>query len=118
MPTPEGLAISLDGWERFGTFQRDFTVPWDRIDKADYASDLWRQVRGWRAPGIGIPHVILLGRMRFRGGRDFCAVYKDKPGIVLELNGEKYQRVLLSLPPDQARRLVAIVTSGDIPVRR
>ena len=114
-PTPEGLLISLDGWEKFGTFQRSFTVDWSHIDRAEASKDLWPQVRGWRAPGIGIPHVILLGRMRFHGGRDFCAIYKDKPGIILEVHDEPYQRLLLSIPPDQARRIVQIVTTGQVP---
>ena len=110
--TPGDLAVTLGGWERFGPFQRDFTVPWDHIDSAEAMRDLWPQVRGWRAPGIGIPHVILLGSMRFRGGRGFVAVYMNKPGVVLEMHGEKFERLYISAAADQVKDVVRRVTQG------
>lgn len=108
---PAGLAVRLDGWERFGTFQGDFTIPWDHVIHAEAVSDIWPRVRGWRWPGIGIPHVLLLGRMRFRGGRDFCALRGQAPGVVLELRDEPYDRLLATAP--NARDIVRRVTGGS-----
>jgi hypothetical protein len=104
------LSVRLDGWERFGTFQRSFNIPWDHIQHAEAVSDMWPRVRGWRWPGIGIPHVILVGQMRFRGGRDFCALIGTKPGIVLELRDEPYDRLLATAP--NAAHIVRRVTRG------
>ena len=109
---PAGLTVQLGRWERFGTFQRSFTVPWDHIDAAYAIQDMWPHVLGWRWPGIGIPHVILVGRMVYRDGRDFCAIHRAQPGILLELHGEPYQRLLLSAPSKVVRQVIARVTGG------
>lgn len=111
IPTDDGLRVGLSRWERFGTMQRDFTVPWAHLDSAELVKDLWPRVRGWRWPGIGIPHVILLGRMRSRDGNDFCAIYNSRPGVILGLHDEKYSRLLISAPGDVAQEVVARITT-------
>lgn len=107
---PDGLAVRLNRRERLATVQRDFTIPWDHIIHAASSTDMWPQVRGWRWPGLGIPHVVLIGRMRFRGGRDFCALLGTKPGIVLEFREEPYDRLLATAP--NAAQIVQRVTRG------
>lgn len=107
---PTHLSVRLGRWERFGTFTSSFDIPWDHIIHAEASSDMWPRVRGWRWPGIGIPHVVLIGRMRFRGGQDFCALLGTKPGIVLELKGEPYDRILATAP--NAAQIVKRVTRG------
>ena len=107
---PTHLEVHLSHWERFGTFQGSFNIPWDHIIHAEATGDMWPRVRGWRWPGIGIPHVILVGRMRYRGGRDFCALIGTKPGVVLELKDEPYDRLLATAP--NAAQIVARVTKG------
>lgn len=107
---PTHLAVRLGSWERFGTFQASFDVPWEHIVYAEAVKDMWPRVRGWRWPGIGIPHVILVGRMRYRGGRDFCALIGTKPGIVLELTHAPYERILATAP--NAPQIVRRVTQG------
>ena len=107
---PAHLAVCLSRWERFGTFQPSFDIPWDHIIHAEAVSDMWPRVRGWRLPGIGIPHVILVGRMRFRGGQDFCALLGTKPGIVIEMRDEPYDRLLATAP--NASHIVRRVTLG------
>ena len=109
---PAGLTVQLGRWERFGTFQRSFTVAWDHIDGAYAIHDLWPRVLGWRWPGLGIPHVVLVGRMAYRDGRDFCAIHRAQSGIILELHGEPYRRLLLSAPADVVRRIITRVTEG------
>ena len=110
--TPTELQVRLGRWEKFGTLQRDFAVPWDHIDSARAIKDTWRNVLGWRWPGLGIPHVVLIGRMVYREGRDFCAIYMDKGGVLLELHDEPYRRLLISAPDDVVRAIVQRVTQG------
>ena len=53
-------------------------------------------LRGVRAPGTGLPYVVLLGTMRFKGGKDFTAIYKRKPVKVYEFSGGEFQRWIVS----------------------
>ena len=53
-------------------------------------------LRGVRAPGTGIPYVVLLGTMRFKEGKDFTAIYKRKPVMIYEFSGGEFQRWIVS----------------------
>lgn len=105
--TGEGLSIDLSGWERAGALHPSFTVPWRHVVWVEPTSNLWGCVRGIRAPGTGIPRVILLGTMRHNGLKDFAAIYRDLPGVVISLAGEKFARLLLSVPTEQVSAAVA-----------
>jgi hypothetical protein len=47
--------------------------------------------------GTGIPGVIALGSFRGGFGRDFVAVYGHRPGVVVDLDGAEYRRLLLTV---------------------
>ena len=53
-------------------------------------------LRGVRAPGTGIPYVVLLGTMRFKEGKDFTAIYKRKPVMIYGFSGGEFQRWIVS----------------------
>jgi len=54
-------------------------------------------LRGVRAPGTGIPYVVLLGTMRFKGGKDFTAVYKRGPVKIYEFSAGEFKRWIVSI---------------------
>jgi hypothetical protein len=54
-------------------------------------------LRGVRAPGTGIPYVVLLGSMRFKGGKDFTAIYKRGPVRIYEFRAGEYKRWIVSI---------------------
>jgi hypothetical protein len=56
----------------------------------------WQELKGIRMPGTGWPGTIALGTWRHDGVRDFCAVYRKGPGVVVELSGAGYARFILS----------------------
>jgi hypothetical protein len=53
-------------------------------------------LRGVRAPGTGIPYVVLLGTMRFKEGKDFTAIYKRKPVKIYEFSAGEFKRWIVS----------------------
>ena len=58
-----------------------------------------------RAPGTGWPGTIALGTWRHDGVKDFCAVYRKGPGVVVELDNATYARLVVSaVRPDLDRR--------------
>ena len=58
----------------------------------------WRSglLKGLRAPGTGIPFYLLLGTMRYRGGKDFAIIYGNKPVEVFEFKSGPYKRWIIS----------------------
>ena len=53
-------------------------------------------LRGVRSPGTAIPYVVLLGTMRFKGGKDFTAIYKRKPVMIYEFSAGEFKRWIVS----------------------
>ena len=54
-------------------------------------------LRGVRAPGTGIPYVVLLGTMRFKGGKDFTAIYKRGSVRIYEFGAGEFKRWIVSI---------------------
>jgi hypothetical protein len=54
-------------------------------------------LRGVRAPGTGIPYVVLLCTMRFKGGKDFTAIYKRGPVRIYEFGAGDFKRWIVSI---------------------
>ena len=59
----------------------------------------WRKevLRGMRAPGTAIPYIVLLGTMRFKGGKDFTAIYKRGAVRIYEFQAGEFKRWIVSL---------------------
>jgi hypothetical protein len=90
------LIVVLSFWERLGAVHGDLVIPNEHVVSYEFVEDLWEHLRGVRAPGTGFPGKIMLGTTRFRGGKDFCAVYKHRPGYVIDLRNEDFQRILIT----------------------
>lgn len=54
-------------------------------------------LRGIRSPGTAIPYVVLLGTMRFKGGKDFTAIYKRGPVRIYEFKAGEFKRWIVSI---------------------
>jgi hypothetical protein len=57
----------------------------------------FEELRGIRAPGLRVPGSIALGTWRSRRGRDFVAVYRGRPAVIVELEGARYRRFVVSV---------------------
>ncbi len=65
--------------------KKSFTKPWST-----------EVLKGVRAPGTGFPYLILLGTMRYRGGKDFTAIYKKRPVTVYEFTDYNFKRWIVT----------------------
>jgi hypothetical protein len=93
--TADGIAVELGRWERLGALHGSVRIPWTRVESVEHVVDLWPYVRGLRV-GTGFPYVVLLGTMYYRGGKDFCAVYGKKPGVIISTTAGEFSRVLVT----------------------
>jgi hypothetical protein len=93
------LVVRLGPWERIGTLRTsDVRVSRRSIIATRQVDRAYDEVRGLRAPGTGLPGRILIGTWLRRGGRDFVAVSGKGPGVVIELSGERFDRIVTTAP--------------------
>ena len=91
------ISVKLTPLERLGALRGNFRVPRSAVREVRVSDRPWSELRGIRAPGTGIPGVIALGTRRGGGGRDFTAVYRNRPAVVLELEGAVFDRLVISV---------------------
>ncbi len=97
------LILRLGLFERIGGFVHgDARVPLTNVRAARVTWDPWSELRGSYAPGIDLRHWVALGSRRFPGGKDFVAVYRHKPGVVVDLVGVEYARLVVSVADPEA----------------
>jgi hypothetical protein len=90
------LVIRLSWLERLGAFSGEPRVPLSAIREVRVTASPWKELKGMRAPGAGWPGTIALGTWRHDGVKDFCAVYRKGPGVVVELENARYARFVVS----------------------
>ena len=93
------LTLKLSRLEKIGALHGDIYVASNQLISKTEVSNPWTKeyLRGVRAPGTAIPYVILLGTMRFKGGKDFCAIYKRTPAIIYEFADAPFKRWIVSI---------------------
>ncbi|MCM3883603.1 hypothetical protein [Frankia sp. R82] len=100
------VEVVLSGLERLGALRGDVSVALDEVLDVRTSHEPFRELRGWRLPGTGLPGVIALGTWRSRDGRDFAAVYRGRPAVVVEVRpGAEFRRLLVG--DDQAEDTVS-----------
>ena len=73
------------------------------VDIADVASveivpNPWTMqvLKGIRI-GTGFPFLVLLGTMKYRGGKDFCAIYRRTPSAIITLREGPFKRWIFAI---------------------
>ena len=94
----ETLTLKLSKLEVIGAFHRSPQSSLSNLLEIRRVENPWNSsvMRGMRAPGTGIPYLIMLGTLRYRGGKDFAAIYGRKPAYVLRFKGEEFNSWLIT----------------------
>ncbi len=92
------LNLKLSPLEKIFTLHGDISVDKGLLIKKDMVENPWRRsvLKGIRAPGAAIPFVILLGTLRYRGGKDFTAIYNRRAVDIHELKNSAYKRWIVT----------------------
>lgn len=93
------LTLTLSPLEKLGAFHGNLSVDKSQVTSIEEAQTPWDLsiLRGIRAPGTGIPFVIMLGTLRHRQGKDFAAVYKKRPVRIYNLKDAPYKRWIVTI---------------------
>ncbi len=102
------LVVRLSALEMLGCLRGSLRVPLSTVRSATVETQPWPLVRGARMAGAGIPGVIALGTRRYRGGKDFVAVYGSRPVVRVELDQPaSFTRLLVRVAsPEQAIAMI------------
>ena len=92
------ISLQLSKLEVIGAFHRSPRSSMSNLLDIRRVENPWSSsvMRGMRAPGTGIPFLIMLGTLRYRGGKDFAAIYGRNPAYVLRFKGEEFNSWLIS----------------------
>jgi hypothetical protein len=93
------IALKLSKIEILGACHYSLKMPLSELQSIEFVANPWtaNTMRGLRAPGTGIPFVIMLGTLRnFKGWKAFCAVYKKGPAIVLKWKSGSFNEWIVS----------------------
>jgi len=92
------LTLKLSRLEKIGALHGDISVESNHLLSKTEVSNPWTKehLRGVRAPGTAIPYLILLGTMRFKSGKDFCAIYKRTPAVIYEFTDTSFKRWIVT----------------------
>jgi hypothetical protein len=90
------LVVELSPLEKLGALHGDVRVPRTAVRDVRKVDDALGAVKGLRAPGTAWPGKVALGTWRRRGGKDFVAVHGRRPGVVVELEGATYARLIVT----------------------
>src|SRR5436305_14520995 len=90
------LVVLLNDLEKIGGLRAGPRVPLSAIRDVRVTENPFRELHGLRAPGTAIPGVIAVGTWRYRGGKDFAALYRGGPAVVVELGSAEFKRLLVS----------------------
>jgi len=92
------LHLKLSVLEKIFALHGDIWVDKRLLTKKVMVENPWHRsvIKGFRAPGSAIPFVILLGTMRYRGGKDFTAIYKRRAVDIYEFKNSAYRRWILT----------------------
>ena len=95
----QNLVLVLSGLEKVGSLHHSIQVPKGALVSVKEIDNPWvgtDGMRGFRAPGTGIPGVVMLGTLRFKHGKDFAAVYGKRTAKVYVFSSEPFRRWIVS----------------------
>ncbi len=94
----QNIELCLSTWEKIASLHGNLAASKSDLISRKVVENPWRSqlLKGVRSPGTGIPFYLLLGTMRYRGGKDFTIIYGNKPVEVFEFKSGPYKRWIIS----------------------
>ncbi|CAB4662641.1 MAG: hypothetical protein F2704_03590 [Actinobacteria bacterium] len=106
------VILSLSRTEKIFAFHGNIQVKFSELISVKPVKKVWtmKVLRGFRAPGTGLPFVVGLGTLRLRRGKNFMAVYGRKPGYVFTFSKGSFNQWIIT--PDNTPEEMAELFDG------
>jgi len=88
------VRLNFSNLEILGAFHLSPEVALSDVESVEVIDNPWSRdvLKGVRAPGTGIPLVVMLGTMRYLTGKDLVAIYRRKPAAIVNLKSGPFKR--------------------------
>jgi hypothetical protein len=95
----EELRLQLTPLEQAAAFWPAPKALLSQVRSLEFADNLWttQVLQGVRAPGTGIPFVLMIGVMRRLKTKDFCVIKRKKPGVIITFSNGAFERWVYTL---------------------
>lgn len=107
------VTVHLSSVEKVEAVHGDLTLPRSAVVGARAVEDALREVHGLRLPGTGLPGFVLVGTFLTHDTRTFAVCHGHAPGLVVELAGARYDRLVLTCD-DPAAVVEAVAVLGPL----
>ena len=95
--TPETVTVQLTTLERIEAIHADVTVPRSSVVSVRAVPDAMKEVHGIRAPGTGVPGLVMIGTLRDHGVTTFAVCHGHHRAVLIELSGQTFDRLLITV---------------------
>jgi hypothetical protein len=105
--TGDTVTVAMSMAEKAEAVHRDLTFPRSSVTRVRAVQDGMAEVHGVRMPGAYFPDVIMVGTWRTPHGSTFAICHGSGPAVVIDLQGEPYDRIVLTAdnPQEAVARL-------------
>ena len=95
----EKVCLNLSPLEILGAFHLSPEVALSEVESVEIVENPWTRdvLKGIRAPGTGIPFVIMLGTMRYSKGKDLVVIYRRKPAAIITFKSGEFKRWIFEI---------------------
>ena len=93
------VRLNFSVLEVLGAFHLSPEVALSEVESVEVIENPWMRdvLKGVRAPGTGIPFVVMLGTMRYLTGKDLVAIYRRKPAAIVNLKSGTFKRWIFEI---------------------
>ncbi|CAN3128710.1 Bacterial Pleckstrin-like y domain-containing protein [Mycobacterium sp. smrl_JER01] len=96
------LELRLTLGEKIAGLHGDIRVPLSAVTAIEVVDEPLPAVAGVRAPGLHWPGRTKIGTWRRKGRKTFAVARVGSPAVQIELDGENYDRLVVSVADAQA----------------
>jgi len=95
--TADSISVVLTATERMEALHGDVIVPRSSVVGVRAVDDAMSEVHGIRAPGTGVPGLLMIGTLHDHGAKTFAVCHGRHRAVLIELSGQAFDRLLVTV---------------------